>query len=91
MELNFNKNEIAVLSSVNGRGKTTILSNIADAFYEIAKSNFPNEFINKENKFYRVSSPIFNTDLTNPSYVYLRFKKEEENIDFVNNKIANRK
>lgn len=84
LELNFNRNEIAVLSSVNGRGKTTILSNIADAFYEIAKNNFPNEFSDKENKFYRISSSIFNTDFNNPSFVYLRFKTEKENIDFVN-------
>ena len=49
LELYFNENEIAVLSAVNGRGKTTILSHIVDAFNEMAKPHFPNEFENKEN------------------------------------------
>jgi len=81
LELDFNQNEIAVLTAVNGRGKTTLISHIVDAFYEMAKPYFPEEFKGRENKYYRVSSPIFNLNQTKPSFVYLRFKVLEENID----------
>ncbi len=83
LELSFNENEIAVLSGVNGRGKTTILSHIADAFYEMAKPYFRNEFGNKGNALYRVSSPFYNLNFNAPSFVYLRFKTPEESIDYV--------
>ena len=49
----------------------------------MAKPHFPNEFENKENKFYRVSSAIYNLNPSIPSFVYLRFKTTEENIDYV--------
>lgn len=74
LELDFSENEIGVLSAVNGRGKTTILSHIVDSFYEMAKPSFTDEFEGKANKFYRVSSAIYNLKLTDPSFVYLRFE-----------------
>lgn len=83
LDLDFNENEVSVLTAVNGRGKTTIISHIVDAFHEMAKPNFQNEFQDKENKFYRVSSPIYNLDQTKPSFVYLRFKTDEGFIDFL--------
>ncbi len=81
--MDFNENEVAILSAVNGKGKTTILSHIVDAFYEMAKSHFPNEFEGKENKFYRVSSGINNLNQSLPSFVYLRFKIAQESIDYL--------
>lgn len=83
MELDFDENEIAVLSAINGRGKTTILSHIVDSFYEMAKPYFSNEFENREHKLYRVSSPIDNLDQTLPSFVYLRFKIKDEYVDYI--------
>lgn len=83
LELAFEENEIAVLSAVNGRGKTTILSHIVDAFHEMARPYFSNEFEGKENKFYRISSAIHNLNQSAPSFVYLRFKTPEGNIDYV--------
>lgn len=83
LELNFDANEIAVLSAVNGRGKTTILSHVVDAFYEMAKPYFVNEFENKQNKFYRISSPIHNLDVSVSSFVYLRFRSTDGNIDYL--------
>jgi len=83
LELDFNQNEIAVLTAVNGRGKTTLISHIVDAFYEMAKPYFPEEFKGKENKYYRISTPIFNVNQTEASFVYLRFKFLEENIDYI--------
>ena len=81
--LNFCENEISVLSSENGKGKTTILSHVVDSFYEMARSYFENEFEGKENKFYRVSSSIHSLDPSQPSFVYLRFKTPESTIDYV--------
>jgi energy-coupling factor transporter ATP-binding protein EcfA2 len=85
LEVSFEENEIAVLTAVNGRGKTTILSHIVDAFHEMARPFFPNEYEGVENKLYRMSSHIENLDLTKPSLAYLRFKTTtEEIIDYVN-------
>ena len=85
LELYLEENEIAVLTAVNGRGKTTVLSHIVDAFHEMAKSYFPGEYEGKENKFYRVSSQIENLDNSKPSLAYLRFKTTNgEFFDYVN-------
>jgi len=83
IELELEENEIAVLSAVNGSGKTTILSHIVDAFYEMARPHFANEFEDKSNKYYRVSSPLYNLEVNRPSFVYLRFNTPEGNIDYV--------
>lgn len=83
LELDFKENGINVLSAINGNGKTTILSHITDAFYELAKKVFHNEFEGKENKYYRVSSTLYNLNSSNPSYVYLRFKHNDKNIDYI--------
>ena len=45
LELDFKESGINVLAAINGRGKTTILSHITDAFYELAKKVFYNEFV----------------------------------------------
>ena len=78
---------------MNGKGKTTIISHIVDAFYEMAKPHFASEFAGKENKFYRLSSSTQNLLLHQPSFVYLRFRiSKEEFIDYVevrNNCIEN--
>lgn len=83
LELDFKERGINVLSAINGNGKTTILSHITDAFYELAKDVFHNEFEGRENKYYRVSSSLYNLNPANPSYVYLRFEYNGEYIDYV--------
>ena len=84
LELSFRENEIVVLSAVNGRGKTTILSHAVDAFYEMAKGHFPNDFKGVEGQYYRVSSQIFNVRSHEPSFVYLRFSVADgRKIDYV--------
>lgn len=80
LELDFKENEIAVITAVNGRGKTTILSHIVDAFHEMARPNFPTEFEDKANKFYRISSAIDNLDQSQPSFVYFRFKTSDQTL-----------
>lgn len=81
LALDFKEKGINVLSAINGNGKTTILSHITDAFYELAKIVFHNEFEGRENKYYRVSSSLYNINLANPSFVYLRFESNGEYID----------
>lgn len=83
LELDFNENEIAVLSAVNGRGKTTILSYIVDAFHEMARPYFQNEFEDRKNKYYRISSTLYNINATKTSFVYLRFRSDESTYDYV--------
>ena len=60
LELDFEEKGINVLSAINGKGKTTILTHIVDAFFELARPTFENEFEGKSNKYYRVSSAVFN-------------------------------
>lgn len=83
LELDFQDSNISVLSGINGRGKTTILSHIVDAFYEMAKKGFQNEFENKANKFYRVSSPYLNFSSSKASFVYFRFDIDGTIIDYL--------
>ena len=83
LELDFNEKGINVLTAINGKGKTTILSHIVDAFYELARPTFENEFEGKSNKYYRISSAVFNINFFAPSFVYLVFKNNTERWDYV--------
>ena len=83
LKLSFDSN-ISVLVGINGKGKTTIISHIVDALYELAKLNFYNEFKEKGDQYYRFSSSIYSIDGKKPSLVYLRFVGEDgNNIDYV--------
>lgn len=82
LRISLNESEIAVLTAVNGRGKTTILSHIVDAFYEMTKQHF-SDIAESANAYYRVSSALDNLDGTRLSLVYLRFIAEDQTIDYV--------
>ena len=82
--LDFDTDNIAVLSGINGAGKTTVLSYVVDSFFELARNAYGNEFEGKANKFYRVSSGLFSIDNTLPSIVYLRYIKNDGTfIDYI--------
>lgn len=81
--LHFDDSNISVLSGINGAGKTTIISHIVDAFYELAKKGFRNEFEGINNKYYMVSSDLTVLDSNSPSFVYLRFANNEEIVDYI--------
>ena len=85
LELDFDDSNVFLLSGINGKGKTTILSYIVDAFYELAKKGYRNEFENNSNSYYRVSSGLFSLNSLAFSIVYLRFVakngKENDYID----------
>ena len=84
IQLQLENENVFILSGINGTGKTTILSYIVDAFYELARNSFQNEFENKQNKYYRVSSGLYSLDNTKASIVYMRFKMDEgTNRDYI--------
>lgn len=83
LELSFQEQGINVLSAINGRGKTTILSYIVDAFHEMARPYFRNSYNGIENTYYRLSSPIFQPDSASCSIVYLRFVHDDEIVDYI--------
>ena len=83
LALDFKEKGINVLSAINGKGKTTVLSHVVDAFYEMAKQYYTGSFEGKENKFYRFSSSIFHLDNSKFSIVYFRFKIDGEFIDYI--------
>ena len=82
LEISF-KEGVNLLCGINGRGKTTILSYIVDALYEMARPNYQGSFEGKENDFYRVSSSLHAIDARKPSIVYIRFKIDERAIDYI--------
>lgn len=82
LELSFQKG-INVLCGINGRGKTTILSYIVDAIYEMARHNYKGSFEGRENKYYRVSSSLHSIYSDKPSIVYIRFKTGGKVIDYI--------
>ena len=83
LDLDFSNGHINVLTGINGRGKTTILSYIVDAFHEIARPYFTSSYEGRENKYYRYSSSMFTLDVDKPSFVYLRFEDKDEHIDYI--------
>lgn len=74
---------INVLSSENGRGKTTIMSYIVDALYEIAKETFSHSFDGHNTAFYRISSGVEVLDARRVSLVYIRFSFQGDNVDYI--------
>ena len=83
LELDFKEKGINVLSAINGKGKTTDLSHIVDAFYEMSKPYYTYSFEGKENKYYRFSASIFHIKPSEYSIVYFRFKDSEDLIDYI--------
>ena len=83
LELDFKEKGINVLSAINGKGKTTILSYIVDAFHEFAKKGFHNSYKGVESQLYRVSSPHFDMGKQQYSLALLKFINEDKIIDYV--------
>lgn len=91
IDLSFKENGIIVLTSVNGKGKTTLLSYIMDAWVELTRDVYSNTYKDKENSYYRISSSLFDMDSSKPSMVYIRFKYGEKHFDYIDirNKCTN--
>ena len=83
LELDFKAKGVNVLTAINGKGKTTIISHIVDALYDLAQKGYRNEFEGKENKYYRVSTPLYNLEINKPSFVYFRFLENSTYNDYI--------
>lgn len=83
LELDFGSTNIFVLSGINGTGKTTFLSYVVDAFYELAKVAYAYEFKGKETTFYRIASPMDIMDFEKSSIVFFRFYHEGMFYDYL--------
>lgn len=82
--IDFGKDNLVLLSGINGSGKTTIISYLVDSFFELAKKNYSVEFEDKINKFYRISSDMYAINPSVDSFVYFRFIDINGNeIDYV--------
>ena len=81
LEINFLDKGVNVLSAINGKGKTTVLSYIVDALYEMAKLGFYRSF--SRNTFYRYSSSLNSLNPRDPSLVYIKFREGEDEIDYL--------
>ena len=83
LELDFKTKGINVLSAINGKGKTTILSHIVDTFHQFAKEGFGQSYEGIREKLYRVSSPHFDMGKQSYSLVLLEFNNEGKTINYV--------
>ena len=86
VDLTFKDQSISVLTAFNGKGKTTILSYIVDAWVELTKGIYSKTFEGRENSYYRVSSPLYDIMRGMPSLVYIRFKNNDSNIDYLDSR-----
>ena len=84
--MTFKDQSISVLTAFNGKGKTTILSYIVDAWVELTKGIYSKTFEGRENSYYRVSSPLYDIMRGMPSLVYIRFKNNDSNIDYLDSR-----
>lgn len=78
IKLDFKQNNVNVLTSINGKGKTTILSHIVDSWVEIAR-----KYYKIDNSFYRTSSVLYNLNFQEPSISYIRYIINGKNFDFL--------
>lgn len=83
IDLAFCDKSINVLSGINGKGKSTLLSYIMDAWVEITRDVFTTTYEDRPNKYYRISSPLFDIDSNKPSCVYIRFNNDGQDIDYL--------
>lgn len=83
LHLSFEENDIAVLAAINGKGKTTILSYIMDAWVAFTRGVYTTTFKGKEYALYRVSSSLFAMDSSRTSVVYIRFCDNGVNYDYI--------
>ena len=84
LDLDFTNKRVISFTGINGAGKTTILSYIVDAFYEIAKKAFYNEFSGlKKDKYYRIMSSLYNVNQKESSMAYILFDYNGKDVHYV--------
>ena len=84
LDLSFEGKSVISLTGFNGSGKTTIMSYIVDAFHEIARKRYGQEFSGgKEGKLYRISSDINTIEGAESSLVYICFDYSGQSIHYI--------
>lgn len=83
LHLTLEEKSITVLTAVNGKGKTTILSYIMDAWVEMTRDAFRQTYKDKEDDYYRISAGIHLIDANAPSFVYIRFVHNDKPYDYL--------
>lgn len=83
LNLTFKEKGVSVLTAFNGKGKTTILSYIVDAWIEITKGAYDQSYAGKTTSYYRVSSPLYDLANGKTSLVYIRFKTDHGLCDYL--------
>lgn len=89
ISLPFNENgtpKPVIIVGENGSGKSIFLSNIVDAFYEIAAKAFDNVVIRTNqggHKYYKIITTNQITVGKKYMYSYINFFKNEKNIDYI--------
>jgi len=83
LHLTFDEESITVLTAVNGKGKTTILSYIMDAWVEMTRGTFRQSYKDKKDDYYRISAGIHLININAPSFVYIRFVHNGKPYDYL--------
>ena len=83
LDLQLEDKTLNVLTALNGKGKTTILSYIVDAWVEITKESYGSSYVGKESSYYRVSTSLYDIDKSQPSIVYIRFRNNGVACDYL--------
>lgn len=84
VDLDFSDKNVISLTGINGSGKTTVLSYIVDAFYEMVRVAFPNEFSGeKKDMLYRIMSSVYNIIGKEYSLVYILFDNNGKDMHYV--------
>lgn len=83
LDLQLEDKTLNVLTALNGKGKTTILSYIVDAWVEITKESYGSSYEGKESSYYRVSTSLYDIDKSQPSIVYIRFRNNGVACDYL--------
>ena len=84
LDLDFSGKRVISLTGINGSGKTTLLSYIVDAFYEMTRKAFSNEFSgNREGKLYRISSNLYTVLDKKYSLVYILFDVDGKDAHYI--------
>jgi hypothetical protein len=75
--------QVINFSSLNGKGKTTILSYLADSFFEIARKADYSDVFTDNTKYYRIASAGNISEGASYSLAYIRFKEGESEYDYL--------
>lgn len=84
LDLDFTGKSVISLTGINGAGKTTILSYIEDALYEMAKKAYGNEFYGEKlGKYYRIASSRYRINANKGSLVCIIFEDGGDEIKYI--------